>query len=324
MRFVTTRRSRPWHRVTFLDGCSALASAELGPHARDTTRRPGAFCNSADGSRRTMPYDTVSAAATSRDACVQTHGHAARKTDWMELRRFQERPARRERSYPIRAFGRHPNRTRERKPTRELHDEPRELRPCPTRRSTSERARRRARSRSTESPGRAPRLIDRSVTSRRAVEPATRVVSCPRTCDRHRARRSASMRTCRAQRCDGIVHGSDDHSASANDTREPEASGSTGRSAGDPEPAPSRLRSPDCSEPPSSPSVPPDHSYQSAPNNSTGCSVRSEPLPQARCAAGQRFSQPQQIRSGWAGASNEGFTEGSPWAPPHARWVGDA
>ena len=42
-------------------------------------------------------------------------------------------------------------------------------------------------------------------------------------------------------------------------------------------------------------------SNQSSPNNSTGCCVRSEPLPQFRESTEQYLSQPQQIRSGCFG-----------------------
>ncbi len=43
------------------------------------------------------------------------------------------------------------------------------------------------------------------------------------------------------------------------------------------------------------------HRCQSSPNNSTGCCVRSEPLPQASESAGQYLSHPQQIRCGLLG-----------------------
>ena len=40
---------------------------------------------------------------------------------------------------------------------------------------------------------------------------------------------------------------------------------------------------------------------QSGPHSSTGCCARSVPLPQRMASAGQYFSQPQQMRSGWPG-----------------------
>src|SRR5215472_13184510 len=43
------------------------------------------------------------------------------------------------------------------------------------------------------------------------------------------------------------------------------------------------------------------HSYQSSPINSQGCGDRMVPLPQHISSAGQNFSHPQQIRSGFFG-----------------------
>lgn len=46
---------------------------------------------------------------------------------------------------------------------------------------------------------------------------------------------------------------------------------------------------------------------QSLPNSSMGCWVRSEPFPQASESVRQYLSQPQQIRSGFAGSSGNFF-----------------
>jgi len=43
------------------------------------------------------------------------------------------------------------------------------------------------------------------------------------------------------------------------------------------------------------------HSYQSSPISSQGCGVRTVPFPQHMSSAGQNFSHPQQIRSGFLG-----------------------
>ena len=48
------------------------------------------------------------------------------------------------------------------------------------------------------------------------------------------------------------------------------------------------------------------HSGQSSPNSSLGCSVRIVPFPQARSVAGQYLSHPQQMRSGWRGFRGTG------------------
>ena len=45
------------------------------------------------------------------------------------------------------------------------------------------------------------------------------------------------------------------------------------------------------------------HSYQSSPNSSHGCGARIVPLPQHMSSAGQSFSHPQQMRSGFLGCS---------------------
>ena len=49
------------------------------------------------------------------------------------------------------------------------------------------------------------------------------------------------------------------------------------------------------------------HSFQPSPNSSTGCWVRSEPLPQAMASGEQYLSQPQQMRSGFFGLTGKGL-----------------
>lgn len=49
------------------------------------------------------------------------------------------------------------------------------------------------------------------------------------------------------------------------------------------------------------------HSSQSSPNSSRGWGVLSVPLPQRKSSAGQNFSQPQQMRSGYLGCVGNFF-----------------